>query len=394
MSRLDVLEDLKLARDTVLRRRGFDQVEVTPELAEGIQRIFGVPLTPEQVVARIVADVRQAGDAAALDYARRIDGSTQDVLEVSRAEINHAYATTPPELLAALQTAIDQVRFYHERQHQESWAHWTAAGATGQIVRPLRRVGLYAPGGRAIYPSTVIMAAVPAAVAGVEEVVVCSPAGAAGAVAPLILAACKLCQVDRVFALGGAQAIAAMAYGTQTVPRVDKILGPGSLFVVLAKRQVFGAVAIDQLPGPTETVVIADDSANPAWVAADVLAQAEHDALASPILIVTSRALAERVNDEIEHQQAQLSRRAIIEASLQRNGAAIVVNSLEEAIELANDYAPEHLCLLVRNAWGVLGLVRNAGGVFVGEACAEALGDYVVGPSHIMPTGGTARFSS
>ena len=394
MSRLAVLEDLDLARRTVLRSRGFDQVEVTPELAAGIERIFGAPLTPEQVVARIIADVRQDGDAAALDYAHRIDGSTLDALEVPRAQINHAYATTPPELLAALQTAVDQVRAYHERQHQESWTHWTAAGATGQIVRPLHRVGLYAPGGRAIYPSTVIMAAVPAAVAGVEEVVVCSPASTAGAVAPLILAACKLCHVDRVFALGGAQAIAAMAYGTQTVPRVDKILGPGSLFVVLAKRQVFGAVDIDQLPGPTETVVIADDSANPAWVAADVLAQAEHDALASPILIVTSRVLAERVNDEIECQQARLSRREIIEASLQRNGAAIVAGSLEEAVELANEYAPEHLCLLVRNAWDVLGLVRNAGGVFVGEACAEALGDYVVGPSHIMPTGGTARFSS
>jgi len=262
------------------------------------------------------------------------------------------------------------------------------------MVRPLQRVGLYAPGGRAIYPSTVIIAAVPAKVAGVEEIVVCSPAGESGHVSPLILAACKLCGVDRVYALGGAQAIAAMAYGTETVTRVDKIVGPGNLFVVLAKRQVFGAVDIDQLPGPTEALVVADAKADPASVAVDLLAQAEHDALASPVLITPSRELADQVNAEIEQLLKRLSRREIIEASMARNGGIVLTSSVEEAIDLANEYAPEHMCLLLDDAWKQLDRVRNAGGVFVGEACAEALGDYVVGPSHIMPTGGTARFSS
>jgi len=238
------------------------------------------------------------------------------------------------------------------------------------------------------------MAAVPARVAGVEEIVVCSPPGKDGKVSPMILGACKLCGVDHVYALGGAQAIAAMAYGTETVPRVDKILGPGNLFVVLAKRQVFGAVDIDQLPGPTEAMIVADDSAHPASVAIDLLAQAEHDVLASPLLITPSRQLAERVNEEVELLLERLSRREIIEASMERNGGIVLTSSVDEAIALANEYAPEHMCLLIEHPWNKLDQVRNAGGVFVGEACAEALGDYVVGPSHIMPTGGTARFSS
>ncbi len=394
MSRLEIFDNIEYARRTVLRRRPFDEVATTPELEQGIQRIFGEALSPEEVVTRIIKDVRQKGDAALRDYAQRIDGSALESLEVSAAEIDAAYATVPEELLGALWVAARQVREYHERQHKESWTEWTPAGAVGQIVRPLQRVGLYAPGGRAIYPSTVVMAAIPAKVAGVEEIIVCSPAGKDGTVSPLILAACKLCKVDRVFALGGAQAIAAMAYGTETVPRVDKILGPGNLFVVLAKRQVFGAVDIDQLPGPTETVVIADEHANVASAAADLLAQAEHDALASPILITTSRAFADKVNDEIELQLQQLSRREIIEASMKRNGGIVIAESVDQAIDLGNEYAPEHMCLLLENAWDAVGKVRNTGGVFVGEACAEALGDYVVGPSHIMPTGGTARFSS
>ncbi len=392
--RLRVYSDVAEARRTVLRRVPFDEVATSPELEQGIRRIFGEALTPEQVVARILGDVRTRGDAALRDYAERIDGSRLESIEVPRAELDWAFAQISPELRSALETAQRQVREFHERQHKASWNQWTANGAVGQMVRPLQRVGLYAPGGRAIYPSTVIMAAVPARVAGVEEIVVCSPAGKDGQVSPLILAACRLCDVDRVFALGGAQAIGAMAYGTETVPRVDKILGPGNLFVVLAKRQVFGGVDIDQLPGPTEALVVADDSADPAAAAIDLLAQAEHDALASPVLITPSRELAERVNEEIERLLERLSRREIIEASMARNGGIVLTGSIEEAIDLANEYAPEHMCLLVRDAWSMLGRVRNAGGVFVGEACAEALGDYVVGPSHIMPTGGTARFSS
>ena len=383
-----------MARQTVLRRVPFDEVPVSPELEAGIRRIFGEPLTPEQVVAHILRDVRTRGDAALREYAERIDGSKLDDIEVPPAELDAAYDGLDPKLRSALEVAAGQVLEFHKRQHKDSWTHRTSAGAVGQMVRPLQRVGLYAPGGRAIYPSTVIMAAVPAKVAGVEEIVVCSPAGESGHVSPLILAACKLCGVDRVYALGGAQAIAAMAYGTETVTRVDKIVGPGNLFVVLAKRQVFGAVDIDQLPGPTEALVVADAKADPASVAVDLLAQAEHDALASPVLITPSRELADQVNAEIEQLLKRLSRREIIEASMARNGGIVLTSSVEEAIDLANEYAPEHMCLMLDDAWKQLDRVRNAGGVFVGEACAEALGDYVVGPSHIMPTGGTARFSS
>ncbi|HEX6512492.1 MAG TPA: histidinol dehydrogenase [Chloroflexota bacterium] len=392
--KLRVYEDLEEARQSVLRRVPLGETAAPPELAAGIERIFGQPLTPEQVVDRILNDVRQHGDAALRDYAERIDGSRLDAIEVPSDDIEAAYAELDPKLGEALDVAAGQVLAFHKRQHKDSWTQRTSAGTVGQLVRPLQRVGLYAPGGRAIYPSTVIMAAVPARVAGVDEIVVCSPAGTDGHVSPLILAACKLCGVDHVYALGGAQAIAAMAYGTETVPRVDKILGPGNLFVVLAKRRVFGAVDIDQLPGPTEALVVADDSANPAAVAADLLAQAEHDVLASPVLITPSRELAQRVNDEIEQQLPRLSRREIIEAAMARNGGIVLTSTVDEAIDLANQYAPEHMCLLLHDAWGKLDGVRNAGGVFVGEACAEALGDYVVGPSHIMPTGGTARFSS
>lgn len=392
--KLRIYQDVQAARQTVLRRVPFDDVPTSPEMAEGIQRIFGEALTPEQVVARILRDVRARGDAALREYAERIDGSRLETIEVPAAEIDAAFAGLDPKLRDALEVAARQVRAFHERQYKASWRHEESGGTVGQIVRPLQRVGIYAPGGRAIYPSTVIMCAVPARVAGVEEIVVCSPAGKDGCVSPLILAACKLCGVDKVLALGGAQAIAAMAYGTETVPRVDKILGPGNLFVVLAKRQVFGTVDIDQLPGPTEALVVADDSADPASVAVDLLAQAEHDVLASPVLITPSRALADRVNDEIELLLQRLSRREIIEASMERNGGIVLTSSTDEAIDLANEYAPEHMCLLIDDAWGKLERVRNAGGVFVGEACAEALGDYVVGPSHVMPTGGTARFSS
>lgn len=392
--KLRIFEDVQAARQSVLRRVPFDQVATSPELEAGIYRIFGEALTPEEVVARVLRDVRTKGDAALRDYSERIDGSALERIEVPTSEIEAAYAGLDPSLRDALMVAARQVREFHQRQYKDSWRHETTAGTVGQIVRPLQRVGVYAPGGRAIYPSTVLMCAVPAQVAGVKEVVVCSPAGKDGRVSPLILAACQLCDVSHVYAIGGAQAIAAMAYGSETVPRVDKIVGPGNLFVVLAKRQVFGAVDIDQLPGPTEALVVADDSADPAAVAVDLLAQAEHDVLASPLLITPSRQLAERVNEEIERLLQRLSRREIIEASMARNGGIVLTSSTDEAIDLANEYAPEHMCLLLHDAWDKLERVRNAGGVFVGEACAEALGDYVVGPSHVMPTGGTARFSS
>jgi histidinol dehydrogenase len=262
------------------------------------------------------------------------------------------------------------------------------------MIRPLQRVGIYAPGGTAAYPSSLLMAAIPAQVAGVEEIVVATPPGPTGKGSPVILAAAHVAGLDRVYLLGGAQAVAALAYGTETVPRVDKVVGAGGLFVMLAKKQVYGDVGIEGLHGPTETLLVADGTPNPALVAADLLAQAEHDPLATALLITTSKRLAEEVAPEVARQAAILARCEIVEESLAGQGAILVVDDLEEALDLANEYAPEHLCLLVADPWPLVGKVRNAGGIFVGEGSSEALGDYVVGPSHIMPTRGTARFSS
>ncbi|MFL7807442.1 MAG: histidinol dehydrogenase [Anaerolineae bacterium] len=390
-----VITDLEQARKSVLRRKSWEQVEVTPALRAGIERVFGAPLTPDQAVAQILQDVRTHGDVALLDYTRRIEGADLETLRVSEAEIDAAWSATPAALRDALQLAADRLRAFHERQYRQSWVDWDEeGGALGQIIRPLQRVGLYAPGGRTPYPSSLLMAAIPARVAGVPEIVVASPADAEGRSAPAILVAARIAGVSAVYKIGGAQAIAALAYGTETVRRVDKIGGPGSLFVVLAKRRVYGQVAIDGLPGPTETMLIADEDADPALVAADLLAQAEHDALASPICLTPSAELARHVQLEVARQIEDLSRAEIIAQSLQGQGGIVVTSDLAQAMVLANEYAPEHLCLLVRDPWAWVGQVHNAGGVFVGERSSEALGDYVVGPSHIMPTGGTARFSS
>ncbi|MFN2129577.1 MAG: histidinol dehydrogenase [Anaerolineae bacterium] len=390
-----VITDLEQARKSVLRRKSWEQVEVTPALRASIERVFGAPLTPDQAVAQILQDVRTHGDVALLDYTRRIEGADLETLRVSEAEIDAAWSATPAALRDALQLAADRLRAFHERQYRQSWVDWDEeGGALGQIIRPLQRVGLYAPGGRTPYPSSLLMAAIPARVAGVPEIVVASPADAEGRSAPAILVAARIAGVSAVYKIGGAQAIAALAYGTETVRRVDKIGGPGSLFVVLAKRRVYGQVAIDGLPGPTETMLIADEDADPALVAADLLAQAEHDALASPICLTPSAELARHVQLEVARQIEDLSRAEIIAQSLQGQGGIVVTSDLAQAMALANEYAPEHLCLLVRDPWAWVGQVHNAGGVFVGERSSEALGDYVVGPSHIMPTGGTARFSS
>ncbi len=392
---VQIIADVDQARETVLRRKAWDQIEITPDLQAGIEGIFGQTLTPDEAVARILDDVRRRGDEALLDYSRRIEGVEVDSLRVTGEEMDAAWSSTPADLRSALQMAADRIRAFHERQYRQSWVEWDdRGGALGQIIRPLERVGLYAPGGHTPYPSSLLMAAIPAQVAGVSEIVVASPPGKDGRVAAVNLVAARIAGVHAVYKVGGAQAIGAMAYGTKSIPRVDKIGGPGSLFVVLAKRRVYGQVAIDGLPGPTETMLIADESADPALVAADLLAQAEHDALASPILLTPSRDLAERVEIEIARQIEQLERAEIVVQSLQGQGGIVLTSDLQQAMVLANEYAPEHLCLLVRDPWRWVDEVRNAGGVFVGENASEALGDYVVGPSHIMPTGGTARFSS
>ena len=392
---ISILQGVEAGRARIARARAIDENTVAPALAARLQALFGEPLSPDEAVARIIADVRERGDAALRDWSARLDGVQPSRLEVGREEIETALAETPAAVREALERAAGRIRAFHEKHKPRSWLEWTRdGGALGQIVQPLDRVGIYVPGGTAPLPSSLLMSALPAQAAGVSELVVATPPSQAGRVAPVILAAAHIAGVGRVFALGGAQAVAALAFGTESVPRVDKLVGAGGLFTTLAKRQVFGRVGIDGLYGPTETLLLADDSASPAWVAADLLAQAEHDVLATSMLITTSSELAAAVGRELESQLPRLARRAIVEQSLAGQGAIIIVQSLDEALELANAFAPEHLCLLLREAWNVVPRVRNAGGVFVGEWSGEALGDYVLGPSHVMPTGGTARFSS
>jgi histidinol dehydrogenase len=359
---------------------------------ERLTTVFGVEISPAAAVERILAAVRSEGDAALLDLTRRIDGVTLDRIEVDRSEITAAYRSLDPTIREALEVAAERVRAFHAVAPPRTWVDFE--GGLGQMVRPLERIGLYVPGGRAAYPSTVLMTAVPARVAGVGEVLVATPPDREGNANPQVLAAAHIAGVDRVFKIGGAQAIAAMAYGTSTVPRVDKICGPGNLFVVLAKRAVFGRVAIDGLHGPSEAVTVADDSADPDLCAADLLAQAEHDELATAIFITTSERLLQAVQQRVESLLATLPRAAIIRGSLDRHGFCAVVDSVEEALDLANLIAPEHLSVMVEDGWGRLGQVKHTGAVFLGAAASAALGDYVAGPSHVMPTGGTARFSS
>jgi histidinol dehydrogenase len=383
------------ARTTLLARRPVGDVDVTPTLAAGIRRVFGQPLTPDEAVRRLLADVRARGDAALRDWTGRIDGVALDDVAVPPEALARAYQALAPDLRDAMGVAIDRVRVFHQKQPTGSWLDWSPnGGALGQMVRPLERVGVYAPGGRAPYPSTLIMCVVPAQVAGVEDILIATPPGPDGWPAPVVLAAAHACGVETVYRVGGAQAIGALAYGTQSVPRVDKIVGPGNIFVVLAKRQVYGVVDIDGLPGPTETLVVADAGADPTLVAADLLAQAEHDTLASAILVTPSRPLAEAVQVEVARQMEELSRAEIIAESLRAQGGAVLCADLDEALDLANLYAAEHLCLHVADPWSLVGKVKHAGGIFLGDNSYEVLGDYVAGPTHVMPTMGTARFAS
>ena len=382
------------ARTNILKRKPLNDAASSPEIDERNKALFGEALTAEQAVARIIEDVRENGDDSVRRYARVLDGRAPESFEVPRHEIDEAAASLPSGLRDALKTAAGRIRSFHERQSVESWTHWDEEGGTGQIVRPLDRVGVYVPGGGAAYPSSLLMAVVPARVAGVRDVVVATPPDRDGTVPPAVLAAAAVAGADTVYRIGGAQAIAAMAYGTETISRVDKIVGPGNIFVTLAKRRVFGIVDIDQLAGPTETLLIADETASPDFAAADLLAQAEHDTMASAILITPSSTLALAVQHAVEEQLAELDRADTIRASLERNGGIVLVSDLDEAVGLANEYAPEHLCLLVADPWPLVDRIRHAGGIFVGEHASEALGDYVTGPSHIMPTGGSARFHS
>jgi histidinol dehydrogenase len=380
------------ARSTVLLRRSIAAAELPESAQRRIAEVFGEPLSAERAVRRILDAVAAEGDPAVLRCNRALDGQEEGCLEVDRADIERTASQVAPDLMAALEFAAGRIREYHEEQLEHAARDFFSRGR-GQKVTAIERAGIYVPGTTAIYPSSVLMTAIPARVAGVEEVVMATPVGADGQVSSLKLAAAHLAGVDRVFQMSGAQAVAALAYGTQTVPRVDKIYGPGGLFVTLAKQMVYGQVGIDSIYGPSETIVVADESADPALAAADLIAQAEHDELANPILLATSRETADRVLAEVEAQLSGLPRAAVARAAFENQGGVAVVANVEEAIELANEYAPEHLCLNVRDASRYLDLVRNAGAVFIGEGSPEATGDYTAGPSHVMPTGRAARFS-
>ena len=382
------------ARESILRRERALEPETTPAMRERMKSIFGEALEPAAAVARILADVRARGDAALLEWTQRIDGAALARLAVDPADIRAAAESLPGDLRDSLRLAAERIRAFHALQPVQSWTTDTLGGRLGQRVTPLRRVGVYVPGGSAPLPSSLLMSAIPAQVAGVAEIVVVTPPGRDGRVPPVILAAAETIGLTTVYSLGGAQAIAALAYGTATIPRVDKIVGPGNLFVTLAKQQVFGLVGIDGLAGPTETVVVADDTANPAWVAADLLAQAEHDPLATAIMLTPSRSLAEAVQREVARQLETLSRDDIITTALAGQGGIVLTVDLAEAVALADAFAPEHLCLATAEPRALAGAIHNAGGLFLGERSFEVLGDYVAGPSHTMPTGGTARFAS
>ncbi len=391
---LPLVRGADAARRTILHRQRLDEALSDAEI-EVIQRCFGEVLSAEQAVQRIIGEVREGGDAAVRRITQAIDGFV-DALVVTEEEFAAARSLVDDETQQALQVAADRVRAYHERQLEHSVRSFETGGV-GQIVQPLRRVGLYVPGTRAVYPSSVLHTAIPAQVAGVEDICIASPispTAEGGEVSPLKLVAAEIAGVKTVYKVGGAQAIAALAYGTQSIPAVDKIFGPGGRFVTLAKRQVFGDVGIDAFYGPTETVIVADDSADFTLIAADLLAQAEHDPLAAPILITSSPKLAEEVASEVPAQASSLERAAIALEAFENRGGIVLVEDLRTAIELANEYAPEHMALVVHDVDRHIDLVRNAGGLFIGETSPEALADYIAGPSHVMPTGGSARYAS
>ena len=393
---VNVKEVGEQAIERLLTKAAFDEVELNPKIREANKKLFGADLTAAEVVDRIVGDVRRDGDAAVMKYTKLIDGADfqpKDFL-VSEAEYEEARKAADPAVLASLRRAIENVRRYHEEQKPNSWMTYREKGSLlGQSVIPLDRVGIYVPGGTAAYPSSVVMNAVPAKVAGVRDLIMMVPPRN-GKINPYVLVAAQEIGVSKIYKIGGAQAIAAMAFGTETIPRVDKITGPGNIFVTLAKKAVYGHCDIDMLAGPSEILIVADQSADPEYTAADMLSQAEHDMLASSIVITDCEALAKRVASEAEKQLAKLPRQEIARASLDRNGLIVVAEDIMQAMHFANVSAPEHMELLTEQPFQLLPYVRHAGAVFLGAYSPEPLGDYFAGPDHILPTGGTARYYS
>ena len=399
MKRLDLrgVDEAELVK--LLTKPAFDEVPVSERARDRTRQTFGADLTPSELVARIVRNVRESGDRAVIDYTAKIDRVilTPEKLEVSDAEKAKAMAAVDPALLSALRQAAENIRQFHQEQKDREGSWTSERGAeswVGQRRTPVDRAGVYVPGGTAAYPSSVLMTVVPAVVAGVQEVIMTVPPSPDGSVNPLVLVAAEIAGVSRIFRMGGAQAIAAMAFGTATIPRVDKIVGPGNLFVTLAKKAVYGYCDIDMLAGPSEIMIVADSSADPVQVAADMLSQAEHDELASSILVTDDEALAAQVERELETQLRLLPRAAMARAALKANGRILIARDLQQAVQCVNAAAPEHLELLTVAPEKLLPAIRHAGAIFVGSHSPEPLGDYFAGPSHVLPTGGTARFAS
>ena len=390
--KLNLVHGLASATGILTRIDPLDLDSLPESVAERTRQVFGPAVTPEQSVVTMLRDVRREGDAALRRYAQLLDGVDLTDFRVTDDELAQARAAISPELESALQLAARRIADFHQSTLPR---HWIDLGqGLGEMVRPLERVGLYAPGGTAAYPSTVLMTAIPARVAGVKEIILTTPRRGAEPLNPAVMAAAQIAGVDAVYQIGGVPAIAAMAYGTQSIAKVDKICGPGNIFVAYAKKLVQGQVDIDGIFGPTETIVIADDTAHADFCAADLIAQAEHDPLSTAILVTNSPGLVERVTDKLEQRLFTLERGDLARNALERQGRIVLVDTLDEAVELANRIAPEHLCMMVADPWAWAGQVKNAGGLFLGEFSPEVMGDYIAGPSHVMPTGGTARFNS
>ena len=390
--RLKMVRGLSAAESVLTRIDPLDLSSLPEPVLQRTRDLFGAEATPESSVLQILRDVRAGGDDAVRRYASLLDGADLDSLQVPAAELDAAWDSTPDDLKRALELAARRITEFHEATLPRDWVD--LGGGLGELIRPLERVGLYAPGGTAAYPSTVLMTAIPARVAGVNEVVLATPRRGNEPLNATVLAAARIAGVDAVYQVGGVPAIGALAYGTESIRKVDKICGPGNVFVAYAKRMVQGQVDIDGVFGPTETILLADDTANPIFCAADLIAQAEHDPMASAILVTDSQSLIDTVEAELDVQIAGNPRAETIRHSLERQGCIVVVDDFDEAIAVANRIAPEHLCLMVADPWAWAGQVRNAGGLFLGEFSPEVMGDYIAGPSHVMPTGGTARFSS
>jgi len=386
---------LEEAKKSILIRKSIVNTPVSPQINNQIVKIFGKALTPQEVVKRIINEVIKKGDLALIEWTKKLDKiDISNSIEIEIDQMEVALVSIDTKIKEVLIKTIDRILAFHRKQPVSSWTTTDLGGSLGQIITPIQRVGFYVPGGSAPLPSTIIHSVCPAIVAGVEEIIIVSPPP----ISSIILATCNLMRDFnvklKVFRIGGVQAIAALAFGTDSVPKVNKIVGPGNIFVTLAKREVYGIVGIDGIAGPTEAVILADGSADPELLASDLLAQAEHDFLSIPILLTTSPDLADKVKNSIEEQIPKLSRAEIAQYAIENNGGIILVTTIKEAISVINDFAPEHLSIITKDPQEILPGIKNAGGIFLGESSCEVMGDYIAGPSHVMPTGGAAKFAS